>query len=85
MKELVGIERVDYTNKSGKQVRGVRIHVLSPLPFPHLGSRCDSYYVSGGDVSCFHLGPIQAVLFEPGFGDRMNCVGVLPVAPAPEE
>ena len=31
MKELVGIERVDYTNKSGKQVQGVRIHVLSSL------------------------------------------------------
>lgn len=85
MKELVGIERVDYTNKSGKQVRGVRIHVLSSLDFPHLGSRCDSYYVSGGDVSCFHLGPIQAVLFEPGFGDRMNCVGVLPVASEPKK
>lgn len=85
MKELVGIERVDYTNKSGKQVQGVRIHVLSPLAFPHLGSRCDTFYVSGGDVSNFHLGPIQAVLFEPGFGSSMNCVGVLPVASEPKK
>lgn len=85
MKELVGIERVDYTNKSGKQVRGVRIHVLSLLDFPHLGSRCDSYYISGGDVSNFHLGPIQAVLFEPGFGGNMQCVGVLPAPLEPEK
>lgn len=85
MKELVGIERVDYTNKMGKQVQGVRIHVLSPLPFPHLGSRCDSFYVPGGDVSNFHLGPIQAVLFEPGYGNNFNCVGVLPAAFEPEE
>lgn len=81
MKELVGIERVDYTNKSGKQVMGVRIHVLTPLAPPHFGSRCDSYYVSGADTSRFQLGPIQAVLFEPGFGERMTCVGVLPAEP----
>lgn len=85
MKELVGIERLDYTNKNGKHVQGVRIHVVSPLSFPDIGSRCDSYYVSGADVSNFHLGPIQAVLFEPGFGNNMVCVGVLPVESEPKK
>lgn len=76
-KEVVGIEVVNYTNKQGRQISGVRIHCIEPLPAPHLGSRTISEFITGQGISDFTLGEYSALLYEPGFGNTHRCVGVL--------
>lgn len=50
MYEVVGLERVDYENKSGRRVTGWRVHYVFDLPErgnPNEGGRgCDTCYCS---------------------------------------
>lgn len=77
MKQLVGVEKVAYTSKSGNQVSGVRIHVLSDLMPPHTGQSSSSEFISQGRIEDFPLGEIQTVLYEPLMNGRYRCTGVL--------
>lgn len=77
-KNLVGVEVVSYTSKkTGKLVQGVRIYVSQEIHSPGYGISVTSEFVSGAIISDFPLGPIKAVLYEPGFGSSYKCVGVL--------
>lgn len=79
--KLIGIESVDYVNKNGKRVSGVRLHVSSPAPAPGLGDVTSSYYVTGKAVSDFQLGDIITLLYEPGFNGKLHCTGCLMADP----
>lgn len=49
MYEVVGIQRLDYTNKSGKHVQGYRVHFtydFDPRDGESRGKACDSVYLS---------------------------------------
>lgn len=79
-KELVGVEVVSYqSSKNNQMVNGVRIHVLEDLTAPNIGKRSISEYVANGQLNDFPLGPIAAILYEPTFGNRHRCVGVIPL------
>lgn len=79
-KELVGVEIVSYkSSKNDQMVNGVRIHVLEDLVPPNVGKRTISEYISNGNILDFPLGPIAAVLYEPTFGNRHRCVGIIPL------
>lgn len=78
-KELIGVEIVSYQSKKNNQmVNGVRIHVLEDLSPPNIGKRTISEYVSEGRIEDFPLGPILTILYEPTFGNKHRCVGVIP-------
>lgn len=75
--EVVGIEVVDYNNKEGKHIHGVRLFCLEPLPSPHIGSRSIENFINGADERDFHLGPYITLLYTPGYAGKMICTGVL--------
>lgn len=75
--EVVGIEQVHYTNKEGRIIHGVRLFCLEPLPSPHIGSRSIENFINGADASDFRLGEYVTLLYEPGYGNRFICKGVL--------
>lgn len=77
VKQIVGIEVVNYTSKKGQQVSGVKLYCCEPLPSPHIGSRAFDVYISGGVVSNYHLGEYVTLIYEPGFSGTFKCTGVL--------
>lgn len=80
-KELIGVEVVSYqSSKNNAMVNGVRIHVTEDLAAPNVGKRTISEYISNGNIHDFPLGPIATILYEPTFGNRHRCVGVLPLS-----
>lgn len=75
-KELVGIEPVSYT-KDGQVHFGTRLYIQFPLASPSVGVKFKDEYIPNVNSTEFHLGPIEAVLYEPGYGGKMRCTGVL--------
>lgn len=76
-KRVIGVEPVSYTGKNGNPVRGVRIHIATELMSPSIGESVANEFISQADINDYHLGPVQAVLYEPGFGGRYRCTGVI--------
>lgn len=77
MKKVIGIENISYTNKNGKQVQGIRLHITELLPAPHIGEKAYSEFISGAFPNEYHLGNILTVLYEPTMAGNYRCVGVL--------
>lgn len=76
-KEVVGLESINYENRNGRHVEGVRIYCVEPLMAPHVGSRAFDVYVSGGHIPDYHLGPYVTLLYEPSYNGSFKCTGVL--------
>lgn len=74
---IVGVESVNYTSKDGKPVSGVRIYVSTELQAPHIGISVKDEFITGGNISDYPLGEVQAILYEPTFKNNYRCVGVL--------
>lgn len=76
-KEIIGIEPVSY-QRDGRDFFGVRLYISSPLPSPGVGNKVQIEYIANTQLSDFHLGPIAAVLYEPGFkSGTYRPVGIL--------
>ena len=76
MQKVIGIEKVDYNNKQGSHVLGVRIFVTSPIS-EGVGDKCNAYFISGAKFSDLKCGEILTLTFEPGFNGSMKCTGVI--------
>lgn len=78
MSKVIGYEIVDYKNKDGKQVSGVRVHVASEIP-SHEGSgfKAVTEFINGLSVNEVHLGEIITLLYEPNRVGGMRCTGIL--------
>lgn len=77
-KYLVGVEDVDYNNRDGRHITGVRIHVASELPSPSIGFSVSTEFIIGASSRDFIPGPIVAVNYEPAFkAGTYRCTGVI--------
>lgn len=76
-KEIVGIEKVNYSNKDGKVINGVKIYIATSLAPAGIGVSVKEEYLANRDISEFHLGEVLAVLYEPTYRNNYRCVGVL--------
>lgn len=76
-KAIVGIESVNYTNKKGAVVTGVRLHCIEIMTSPHIGHKAFDVYISSANVAEYHLGEYVTLLYEPGYNGQVRCNGVL--------
>lgn len=77
-KRIIGIEPVSYVSKKTNQpVTGVRIYIATDLVAPSVGVSVKDEFISGASMNDFYVGEVQAVLYEPGYGNQYRCTGVL--------
>lgn len=77
-KRIIGIEPVSYVSKkTNLPVVGVRIYIATELAAPAIGVSVKDEFINGASMNDYYIGEIQAVLYEPGFGNQYRCVGVL--------
>lgn len=75
--KVVGIENASYV-KDGQTKIGTRLYIARHIsPDTGIGVSVREEYISGRPSSDFKLGDIITPIYEPGFGDKMRCTGVL--------
>lgn len=76
-KKIIGVEPVNYNNKAGRPVTGVRLYISQPAIPPSTGLKVYDVFISGMNISDFPLGDIITVNYEPsGYGNNMRATGV---------
>lgn len=78
MQEIIGFERVSYTNKAGRDVEGTRVFLSRPVEQGFgAGCVCQEIYISASDCADIRLGPIVTPIYVPGFSGRPRCTGFI--------
>lgn len=76
--KVIGVKRVDYTNKRNERVVGCELTVASEFsPENGIGYSANNYFIKDGRLDDFPLKEIYTVLFEPTPNGYQRCVGVL--------
>lgn len=77
MYEVIGIERLNYKNRDGKQVTGYRVHFTYDLPTggEHNGKAADNVYLS--DSAFVQCGVGVGDPARPVYNKYGRCIGFM--------
>lgn len=67
MSRLVGYRNIDFTDRDGKRVQGIKFYVADPIPVGlGSGDKCEGYFVS--------VQRLQNGFSCPQIGSEVDCV-----------